>query len=77
MTVLQLFETTQLIDFGHDRPTNVTRSRDFAHCIAMVTRNVLECIQQMTAMIQAIDQRKSELHSCSTDQERLDFLFQS
>ena len=43
MTPLQLFEVTQLIDFGVDRSTNVTRGRDFAHCIAMVTRKVLEC----------------------------------
>ena len=73
---LQLFEVTQLIDFGHDRSTNVTRSHGFAHCIPMVTQDVLECIQQMTARIQAVDQRKNELHSCSTDQERLVFLFQ-
>ena len=55
LTPLQLFEVTWLIDFGVDRSTNVTRGRDFAHCIAMVTRNVLECIQQMTARIQAVD----------------------
>ena len=54
MTTLQVFEVTHLIDFGHDRSTNVTRGRDFAHCIVMVTRNVLECIQQMTARIQAV-----------------------
>ena len=55
MATLQQFEVTQLIDFGHDRPTNVTRGRDFAHCIAMVTQNVLECLQKMTARIQAVD----------------------
>ena len=66
----------QLIDFGHDGSTNVTGGCSFAHCIAMVTRNVLECIQQMTARIQAVAHRNNELHSCSTDQERLVFLFQ-
>ena len=30
----------------------------------------------MTARIQAVDWQKNELHSCSTDEERLDFLFQ-
>ena len=77
MTPPQLFEVTQLIDFTPDRLSGVTRGHDFAHCIAMVTRNVLECIQQKTARIQAVDWRKNEVHSCSTDQERLDFLFQS
>ena len=62
-----------------ERESLVDRSsgRNFAHCIAIVTRNDLECIQQMTACIQAVDYRKKELHSCSTDQERLDFLYQS
>ena len=55
MTLLQPFEVTQLTDFAHDRSTSVTRGRDFAHCITMVARNVLECIQQMTARIQAVN----------------------
>ena len=76
MTPLQPFEVTQLIDFALDRSTSVTCGRDFAHSITMVTWNVQKCIQQMTARIQAVDWRKNELHSCSTDEERLDFLFQ-
>ena len=75
MTLLQPFEVTQLIDFALDRSTSVTCGRDFAHSITMVTLKRL-CIQQMTARIQAVDWRKNELHSCSTDEERLDFLFQ-
>ena len=55
MTPLQPFEVTQLIDLALDWSTSMTRGRDFAHCIAMVTRNVLDCIQQMTARIQAVD----------------------
>ena len=76
MTPLQPFEVTLLIDFALDRSTSVTRDRDFAHCITMVARNVWECIQQMTARVEAVDCRKNELYSCSTDEERLDFLFQ-
>ena len=77
MTSLHVFEVTKLIDFGDDRSTNV--KCDFAHCIAMVIRNVLamECVQQMIARVQAVDWRKNELYSCFTDEERLDFLFQS
>ena len=37
MTPLQPFEVTQLIDFALDRSTSVTRGRDFAHSITMVT----------------------------------------
>ena len=73
MMSLQLFEVTQLINFALDRSPSVTCGRDFAHYIAMVTRNILECIQQKTARIQAVDWRKNEVHSCSTDQERLLF----
>ena len=76
MTTLQRFEVTQLIDFGHNQSANVTHGRDFTHGIAMVTWNVLECIQQMMGRIEAVDLRKNELNSGSTGQERLDFLFQ-
>ena len=66
-----------LIDFALDRSKRMTRGRDCAHCFAMVTQNVLECIQRMAARIQAVDKRKNELHSWSTDLERLHYLFQS
>ena len=33
--------------------------------------------EEKTARIQAVDWRKNELHSCSTDQEWLEFMFQS
>ena len=55
MTPLQKFEVSQVIDFALDRSTSVTRGHDFAHCIAMVTQNILECVQQMTGRIQAVD----------------------
>ena len=77
MTPLQLFKVTQLIDFALERSMSVTRRHDFAHCIAMVTRNVSECIQQRMTRVQTVGKRKNELHSCSTDRERLDFLFES
>ena len=53
---------------------SVTRGRNFAYCIAIVSWNVLECIQQMAARTWAVDWRKNELHSCSTGRERLVFL---
>ena len=37
MTPLHPFEVTQLIDFALDRSTSVTRGRDLAHSITMVT----------------------------------------
>ena len=73
------FEVTQLIDFALDRSTSVARACDFAHFIAMVNRKFLECIrtEQITGWIQAVGWRKNELYGCSTEQERLDFIFQS
>ena len=71
------FEVTKLFDFAVERSTSVGRGRNFAHCIAMETRNVAECIQQMTARRQAVDSRKNELRSCFTGQEQLAFFLGS
>ena len=40
----------------------------------MVTRNVLECIQQMTARVQAVDQRKNELSMIAAPQTKNDWI---
>ena len=61
MTTLQLFVVARLIDFGHDRSTNVILGRDFAHCIAMVTPNVLECIQQILKSVGGVNHSDSDL----------------
>ena len=57
-------------DFTVEPSTRVSPGSDFAHCIAMVTRNVLQCMQHMTVRSQAFDSRKNELHSNSTGHER-------
>ena len=75
MTPLQTFEVTKLIDLALDRLTSETRGRDFAYCIAMVTQNVLECMQQMTARIQAVDQWKKKTNFKAAPQTKNDWIF--
>ena len=75
MMSLQPFEVTQLFDFG--RFSLSSDRQEWAATVTsltgMVTRNVAECIQQMTARRQAVDLRKNELRSCSRGLERLAF----
>ena len=75
MTPLQLFEVTQLIDFALDRSTRVTPGRNFAHCIALGTQNVLECIQQIDGKLGSKLSTSERTNFIAAPQTKNDWIF--